>query len=74
MLRIFLFNCFDFFLYKLGHSIYICNNSHITNQSYSNLGLSFKHPDYAYGSNEARSFLAGSYNFLTKEIEVYTKD
>ncbi len=53
--------------------LYICDNSNTTKRSYSNLGRSYKHPNYAKNSNEAQSFLAGSYNFLTTEIEVYTK-
>lgn len=56
-----------------GHDIYICANSNTTKSSYSNLGHSFKLPKYAYGTNEAKNFLAGSYNFLTKEIEVFAK-
>jgi hypothetical protein len=57
-----------------GHDFYISDNSNINTDSYSNLGHSYSHPDYAYGSNEARSFLAGSYNFQVSEIEVYTKN
>jgi len=57
-----------------GNDILICNNSNTSNGSYSNLGRSYKHPNYVHGSNEAKSFLAGSYNFLTTEIEVYTKE
>jgi len=57
-----------------GADLFICNDSNTSNESSSNLGNSFKHPNYGYGSNEAKSFLAGSYNFRTKEIEVYTKE
>ena len=39
-----------------------------------NFGHSYEHPLYAAGSNEAQSFLAGSYNFLTSEIEVFLKE
>jgi len=56
-----------------GHDLYICNQSDTVKSSYSNLGHSFKLPKYAYGSNEAKSFLGGNYNFLTKEIEVFAK-
>jgi len=55
------------------HAIYISENSNRNTNSSSNLGHSYSHPDYAYGSNEATSFLAGSYNFQVLEIEVYTK-
>jgi len=57
-----------------GADLFICNDSNTSNSSCSNLGVSYKHPNYGYGSDEAKSFLAGSYNFRTKEIEVYTKE
>jgi hypothetical protein len=57
-----------------GHDLHICTNSNTSNGSYSNLGISYKHPYYARGSNEAQSFLAGSCNFLTTEIEVFIKE
>jgi hypothetical protein len=41
-----------------------------TNICNSNLGC---HPDFKEGSNEAKSFLAGSFNFKVSEIEVFTK-
>jgi hypothetical protein len=56
------------------HDLHICDNSNAKKLSYSDLGYSYNHPNYAYESNEARSFLAGSFYFLTTEIEVYTKE
>jgi hypothetical protein len=56
-----------------GHDLHIANQSNTNSDSYSNLGYSYTHPDYAHGSNEAKSFLAGSFNFQVSEIEVYTK-
>lgn len=50
------------------------SNSNLSTESYSNLGSSFKHPTYVFQSNEARSFLAGSYKFQTVEIEVFSKE
>ena len=41
---------------------------------YSNLGYTYKHPHYACGTNEARTFLAGSFNFQLDEIEVYQRE
>ena len=38
------------------------------------LFYSYKHPQFAINSDEALAFLAGSYNFKTSEIEVFTKD
>jgi hypothetical protein len=56
-----------------GHDLLIANNSNINKTSNSNLGNSYIHQDYVYGSDEAKSFLDGSYNFQVSEIEVYTK-
>ena len=53
--------------------IFICNNANTANGSISNLGQSYTHPQYAYNSIEAKSFLAGSYTFQIDEIEVYAK-
>jgi hypothetical protein len=57
-----------------GHDFHISDNSNTNKDSYSNLGYSYSHPDYAYGSEEAKSFLTGTYNFQVSEIEVYTKN
>lgn len=56
-----------------GHDIFIISDSNTNTNSYSNLGRSYVHSAYAEGSNEAKSFLAGSYQFQTAEIEVYQK-
>jgi hypothetical protein len=42
--------------------------------SRSNLGFTYSHPQYEYGTNEAQTFLAGSYQFQLDEIEVYQKE
>jgi hypothetical protein len=42
--------------------------------NYSNLAFTYKHPQYARGTNEARTFLAGSQKFQLDEIEVYKKE
>ena len=55
-----------------GHDLYICEDSNTTNSSYSNLGHTYKAPNgIAYSSTEAHNYLAGSYNFMTEDIEVY---
>ncbi len=41
--------------------IIIKNNANTTMDSRSNLGFIYKHPQYAYETVEAGSFLAGSY-------------
>jgi len=56
----------------VASDIYINDKSN-TNLCHSNLGNSYVHPNYSYGSNKAQSFLAGSYKFKVAEIEVYTK-
>ena len=58
-----------------GHDIRIVNNANTTwSDSCSFLGESYKHPQYAFGTNEAKTFLAGSFNFQLDEIEVYKKE
>jgi hypothetical protein len=56
-----------------GHDLCIADKSNTNTNSCSNLGLFYTHSDYEYESNEAKSFLAGSFNFQVSEIEVYTK-
>jgi hypothetical protein len=58
-----------------GHDLYICSNSNTNNSSYSNLGHSYSGPvGMSYGSTQIQNYLAGSYNFMTIEIEVYCRD
>ena len=56
-----------------GNDFRIADKSNTNTTSYSNLGHSYTHPDYRFETNEAKSFLAGSYNFQVSEMEVYTK-
>jgi len=56
-----------------GEDICIANNANTTMDSCSDLGSVYRHPQYAKGTNEAKSFLAGSYEFQLDEIEVYQK-
>ncbi len=58
---------------RFGNDIHIANNANTTMDSFSNLGWTYKHPQYAYGTNEAKTFLAGSFKFELAEIEVYQK-
>jgi hypothetical protein len=57
-----------------GGDICIANNANTTTNSVSYLCSSYKHPQYEYGTNEAETFLAGSFNFQLDEIEVYHKE
>ena len=55
-----------------GNDLVIYNDCNINTNSYSNLGSSYESPNgYAYQSNEARNYLAGSYEFTVDEIEVF---
>ena len=57
-----------------GEDIHISNNSNTTIYSYSNLGFTYKHPQYEEDTDEASTFLAGSHYFQLDEIEVYQKE
>ena len=62
----------SFTLFGAGHDLCIYNDCNIYNNSYSNLGNCYELPNgYAYKSNEARNYLAGSYSFTVDEIEVF---
>lgn len=52
-----------------GHDLYICSNSNTTASSYTNNPYSFNGPSNFTGTQN--TFLAGAYNFKTKEIEVF---
>ena len=54
--------------------IRIVNNANITMDSFSNLGKSYTHPQYAYGTDEAKTFMAGSFKFQLDEIEVFQRE
>jgi hypothetical protein len=54
--------------------IHIADNSNTTMNSYSDLGWTYKHPQYEEGTIEAQTFLAGTDWFQLDEIEVYQKE
>jgi hypothetical protein len=57
-----------------GFDICIHTDSDANNNSYSNLGHSFQLPlGHDYNADSTKSFLAGSYQFQVKEIEIFTK-
>lgn len=63
---------FDILIFFLD----ICSNCNTANSNYSNLGHSFdvqKALGYTYNSQQAKNFLAGSYNFTVSEIEVFKR-
>jgi 2'-5' RNA ligase len=57
-----------------GRDIRIFNNANTTMDSHSDLGSSYIHPQYEFGTNEACTFLAGSHKFKLNEIEVYVRE
>ncbi len=56
-----------------GHDFRISSDCNLNNESYSNLGYTYQLPDPAISlnSDEAKSYLAGSYQFKVSEVEVY---
>lgn len=56
-----------------GGDIYIASGSNGNQTSSSIFGYTYQHPDYQTGTEKANSILAGSSNFQTLEIEVFTE-
>lgn len=56
-----------------GSDLIIADNANTNSNSFTNLGSTFKHPVYGFGTNEAKCFLAGNYNFQVYDIEVFQK-
>lgn len=57
-----------------SNNIVICDNSNSSDKNYSNFGYCYDAlSEYPYGSEEAKSFLAGSFNFKVDEIEVFRR-
>ena len=54
-----------------GNDIAIFADSNVNKSSFSWFGSTYKHVDYQFGTEKAKSILAGSYNFQTLEIEVF---
>jgi len=55
-----------------GFDIHLCDQCNSKTNSYSNFGYSFNLPSgIAFGA-EAKSYLAGSYNFKVTDVETYS--
>jgi hypothetical protein len=54
-----------------GHDIFISSDSNTNQTSYSDLGHSYQLSTHTHGTEQAKSFLAGSNNFQVSEIEVF---
>jgi len=61
-------------VFGAGHDICIVNDCNLNTDSFSNIGKTYTNNSFIYNSNEAKSFMAGSFKFLVNEIEVYTKE
>lgn len=68
--------CDDNFGPKFGAGPDICisDNSNSNTSSFSNLGSTFKHPEFSFGTKKAKTILAGSYEFQVDEIEVFRNE
>jgi len=56
-----------------ANDIYIASGSNANQTSTSNFGSAYKHADYQYSTDKAKTILAGSNNFQTLEIEVFVR-
>jgi len=54
-----------------GYDFVITSGSNASQTSYSNFGNTYKHADYQFKSDKAKTILAGSNYFQTDEIEVF---
>ena len=55
-----------------ARDLFICKDSNINRNSYTNLGNSYELPEgLKYKFNETSDYLAGSYKFKVIEIETY---
>ena len=57
------------------YDISIASDSNVNKSSFCNIGSSYKHANYPHDSGGKQSIyiLAGSFNFKTLEIEVFTQ-
>jgi hypothetical protein len=65
--------CYSGFGPTFDDDIIIFNNANTTMRSYSDLGACYSHPQYEHETDEAQTFLAGSFKFQLDEIEVFKK-
>ena len=58
-------------IFGVGHEFAISNSSNTNTNSISNLGYTYSHQDYPFGSEKAKTILGGSRYFQVLEIEVF---
>jgi hypothetical protein len=55
-----------------GHDIILYNDCNNNNNSFCNLGSTYEVPEgLTYNTDLAKNYMAGSYKFKVKEIEVF---
>jgi hypothetical protein len=57
-------------IFGFGFDIYVCDSANTTASCYTNLSVSYQHPQ----SSDGVPFLAGSQYFQLSEIEVYQRE
>ena len=58
--------------FRFGHDLFISDDSHSNQQSYSDFGHKYQPPaGYVRGTEQAKSLLAGSFYFTPTQIEVF---
>ena len=58
--------------FRFGDDLFISDNSHDNQQSYSDFGDKYQPPaGYVWGTEQAKSLLAGSFKFTPTQIEVF---
>jgi len=63
--------CYTSYGPTFGRDITIKSSSNSNHHSSSHFGNTYEHTDYQYGTEKAKTILAGSYTFQTLEIEVF---
>ncbi len=56
-----------------GDDINIAKNANTRKDSSTNFGHTYSHPQYEEDTNEAETFLSGSFKFQLDQIEVFQK-
>jgi hypothetical protein len=70
--HVFAIGCSSSYGPTFSEDICIADNPNTSMDCYSLLGITYKHPQYAFRTNEAKTFLAGSCKL--DEIEVFQKE
>ncbi len=66
-------NCSSWLGPGFGRDICIASNSNVNEESFADFGHSYRHIGFTYGSEEAKSILAGVFHFKTLEIAFFSR-